>query len=203
MVIFGGTFDPVHNGHLIVARCIAESRNLPRVHLQPAASPPHKSSARAEAKHRLEMLRLAIADEPRLAVSDLELRRSGPSYTFDAVEAMLRQGVAERIHWVIGADMLADLPDWHRAAELVERIGFYIAARPGWDERMPDIRRRLAETFGDKSAGRILEGVVDTPRIEISSTEVRERCGKGLSIRYLVPEAVGDYIRRMGLYTEA
>jgi nicotinate-nucleotide adenylyltransferase len=203
MVIFGGTFDPVHNGHLIVARCIAESRDLPPVHLQPAASPPHKSSAQAEAGDRLEMLRLAVADEPRLAISDLELHRSGPSYTIDTVDAMLRRGLADRIHWIIGADMLADLPNWHRAGELVERIEFLIAARPGWDDKMPDIRGRLAEAFGEQLAKRILDGIVETPRIEISSTEIRERRGKGKSIRYLVPEAVRDYIRREGLYAGA
>lgn len=200
VAIFGGTFDPVHCGHLIVARCAAEAANLPRILLQPAATPPHKPGPQARPEDRLEMLRLAVAREDRLDVSDIELSSPGPSYTIDAVERLAGLHPGCDLVWMIGADMLEDLPNWHRAQELVERIDFLIAARPGWEDEMRTSRQKLAEVFGRDRAERICSGIVETPRIEISSTDIRRRRRRGLSVGYLVPEAVEEYIREKGLY---
>lgn len=200
IAIFGGTFDPVHHGHLIVARSIAEKRGLERVLLQPAARPPHKPGPQATGPQRLEMLRLAMEGQNLLGISDIELSGQKPSYTIDAVERLRERHGDCEIRWVIGADMLDDLPNWHRAEELVERIGFLIAARPGWEQELAGARGKLTEAFGQAGARRICEGICPTPLIDISSTDIRDRCRQGRSIRYLVPEAVEAYVRRERLY---
>ncbi len=200
IAIFGGTFDPVHHGHLIVARSIAEQRGLGRILLQPAASPPHKPGPEATGSQRLEMLRLAMAGQEVLGISDIELTGEGPSYTIDAVERLAGRWGDSEIRWIIGADMLDDLPNWHRAEELVERIGFLIAARPGWQEKLAGAREKLSEAFGQAKARRICQGICPTPLIDISSTDIRHRCREHRSIRYLVPEAVEQYVRENRLY---
>jgi nicotinate-nucleotide adenylyltransferase len=200
IAVFGGTFDPVHHGHLIVARSIAEQRGLERILLQPAASPPHKPGAEASGAQRLDMLQRATAGQDLLGISDIELSGDGPSYTIDAVEKLSRIHGDCEIRWVIGADMLDDLPNWHKAEELVERIGFLIAGRPGWQEKLADARGKLTDAFGDRKAEEICEGICQAPLIDISSTDIRRRCRQGSSIRYLVPEAVEQYIRENRLY---
>ena len=198
---FGGTFDPVHNGHLIVARALAEARGLRNVTLIPTGSPPHKPPAAAAAEHRLAMLRLATEGEDLFDVSAVETERSGPSYTIDTV-ASLRESLPEgtKLSWVIGADMLGDLPSWYRVGELLDRVDLVVAVRPPWQERIDGILDALAETLGAERVERIRSGVVPTPLIDISSTEVRRRVSEGGSIRFLVPEAVRAYIEQNSLY---
>ncbi len=198
---YGGTFDPVHNGHLIPARAAAERAGLERVVLVPAAVPPHKQGAAASGEQRLEMLRLAIADEPLFDVSDLELRRSGPSYTLATVRELTGQNGA-RPTLILGADMLRDLPNWYRAAEVVEAADFLVLARPGWDLGVERIERALGEHFPPAHVRRILLGVLETPRIEIASTEIRARVRSERSIRYLAPHPVVEYVERNGLYRD-
>ena len=135
IVLFGGTFDPVHHGHLIVARALAEARGYDRITLVPSASPPHKAPACAPAADRLAMLHLAVEAERLFDVCDVELRREGASYTFDTVaELASRLEAPGRVHLVLGADMLADLPHWHRADELVRLVEFVVAVRPPWHD---------------------------------------------------------------------
>lgn len=198
---FGGTFDPVHHGHLIVARALAEARGLRNVTLIPTGSPPHKPPAAAAAEHRLAMLRLATEGEDLFDVSAVETERSGPSYTIDTV-ASLRESLPEgtKLSWVIGADMLGDLPSWYRVGELLDRVDLVVAVRPPWQERIDGILDALAETLGAERVERIRSGVVPTPLIDISSTEVRRRVSEGGSIRFLVPEAVRAYIEQNSLY---
>ncbi|MFW6066107.1 MAG: nicotinate-nucleotide adenylyltransferase [Planctomycetota bacterium] len=200
MVIFGGTFDPVHNGHLIVARAAAEACGIGKVMLIPSAQPPHKPPAGAFAEHRLEMLRLAVAGEPMFEVSDTELRRSGPSYTIDTLRQLRDELPGTRLYLLIGADMLADLPQWHRARDVVAEVDLIVAARNPWQEQLPAVLKKLGEHFDAKTLERLSSSVVETPRVDISSTEIRRRLTKGLSVRYLLPEAVIDYIRRHELY---
>ena len=138
LLVFGGTFDPVHNGHLIVARAVAEQRGFGRVVLIPAAAPPHKPGPAATGPQRLEMLQAAVAGEALFEVCDLELHRSGPSYTIDTVNALQEgAGNALRIHLLIGTDMLRELPSWHRVAELLERAEILTALRRS-DPAEPD-----------------------------------------------------------------
>jgi len=198
---FGGTFDPVHHGHLIVARALAEARGLSKVTLIPTGSPPHKPPAAASAGHRLAMLRAATEGEGLFDVSDVESRRPGPSYTIDTVAA-LREGLAEgtKLSWVIGADMLADLPSWYRVGELLDRVEIVVAVRPPWQERMGSILSDVEGTLGAETAERLRSGIVPTPLIDISSTDIRLRVAQGRSIRFLVPQAVRAYIENSELY---
>jgi len=201
VALFGGSFDPIHNGHLIVARSVAEQLGASRLVFIPAATPPHKRhNDLAPAEDRLAMVRLAVAGESGWEVSDCELRRDGPSYTIDTVvEFRERLGAETPIAWVIGADTLPELASWYRVEELVELCRIVTAARPGWER--PDVaplRARLAEAQVRRLAGDIL----DTPRIDIAATDIRRRVREGRSIRYLVPDAVREYIERRRLYVE-
>ncbi len=204
IVIFGGTFDPIHHGHLIAARAVAEQFGFEKITFMPTMVPPHKSDASppAPAADRLEMVRLAVADSGIFDVSDIELQRGGPSYTFETLVALRRRyGPEAELYWIIGADMLAELPTWRRAGDVVEMARIITAARP------PHSRRTVSTTieslrahFTIEQVERINAGVVETPLIDISSTRIRRRLIEGKSVRYLTPESVVDYIRKQDLY---
>lgn len=202
IVIFGGTFDPVHVGHLVVARHVAERLAARRVTLMPAAVPPHKAAAgSATGEHRLAMLRLAVEGDALFEVSTLELDRPGPSYTFDTLTQLRGlHGPDAELVWVVGMDMLRDLPGWHRSAEVVELARIVTAARPPAPDDWPQWGGRLRQRFGDARAAQLTSDVLDTPLIDISSTDIRRRVREGRSIRYLTPPGVVEYIERQGLY---
>ncbi len=184
--LFGGSFDPVHVGHLLMARDALEELALDRLLLVPAGVNPHRLDAapRAPAWARLEMLRAAVADDPALEVDPLELEREGPSYSIDTVETLQSRWPGSEIFLLLGEDNLPKLPAWHRFDELCHRVHFvcfgrrFEGALPG---NLPPLHR-LAR------------------RIDISSTEVRARIAERLPIRYLVPEAVHRLIYTHGLY---
>ena len=189
---FGGSFNPIHHGHLICSRAVAEQRGYQRVVLVPSAQPPHKPDAAnmAAAAERLAMCRLAVAGDPQFEVDDLELHRSGRSYTLDTVK-QLKARAEKEIHWLIGADMLLYLPYWHQPRQLLAETHFVILARPGW---MLDWNVLPAEF-------RHLEkNVVEAPLLEISSTDIRDRVAAGKSIDYLTPPGVCRHVRERGLY---
>ena len=190
---FGGTFNPIHHGHLICARAAAEIAQFDKILLIPTLTPPHKLSAAdiAEPHHRLAMCRLAIGSDPLFDVSDIELKRSGPSYTFDTVQELSRQGHG-KVHWLIGADMVPILPQWHRALELIEQLDFVVMARPGWQFDWQSLPREFQ---------RLQNNVVQTPLIDISSTDIRRRLQQGRLIDYLTPKSVQDYIHQQNLYS--
>jgi nicotinate-nucleotide adenylyltransferase len=199
VLLYGGSFNPVHNAHLIIARAAAEQLSVERTILIPSAAPPHKvGSDLAAPGHRLEMVRLAIADEPAFEVSDIELRREGPSYTLLTVEAFRqRLGPDVSLYWLIGGDTLPELHSWYHVGELVDLCRIVTAARPGFET--PD----FSPLFGCLSLGqiqRLREGILSTPRIDISATQIRTRVREGKSIRYLVPESVVEYIDHERLY---
>lgn len=201
LVLYGGTFDPVHYGHLITARAVAEACGYDKVVLLPSASPPHKASARAGGADRLEMLRLATAGDVMFEVCDIEIARAGKSYTFDTLAALRDiHGTEVELHWIVGADMLADLANWHRAAEVVDQARIVIALRPPWHEQIERTLARLAERLGEARARKLADGIVRTPLIDISSSEIRRRIASGLPVRYFVCDAVNDFIRNNELY---
>jgi len=201
IAFFGGTFDPVHHGHLIVARAVAEQGRFDCVHLVPTSRPPHKRPAGATPPQRLAMLALAVADEPLLAVCPVEVERPGPSYTYQTLEALReRYGPETELHWVIGADMLEELHLWRRIERVLELARLVVAVRPPWQERLEELLATLAPRLGAEAAARLRQGVLAAPLVDISSTDIRARIGRGLSIRYLVPDAVEGYIRRTSLY---
>lgn len=197
--LFGGSFDPIHFGHLIGARTIAERLNLDRVVLIPSARPPHKQGREVtEARHRLEMARRAVAGDPMFEVDDLELHRQGPSYTFDTVTEYRRRGGADaELFWLIGADSLPELPTWYRIAELVGIVHIVTITRPGW---LPPDPSQLEKAVGQAAAAQLLRGCEPTPGIDISATTIRTRVRENRPIRYLVPEPVESYIREHSLY---
>jgi nicotinate-nucleotide adenylyltransferase len=204
MLMMGGTFDPVHVGHLLVARAVAERMEIDRVVLVPTGKPPHKAAPSASGVERLEMLHLATAGDHLFDIWDLELQRSGPSYTFDTVEAIRREiGPEPQLYWLVGMDMLADLPRWHRASELLELTDIVTAARAPWQQRMGEILARLGRAFSAQKIQRLHELVVPTPVIEISSSDIRLRVRQGLPISYMVMPMVETYIEDIGLYLRA
>lgn len=199
IALFGGTFDPIHFGHLIAARAVAEHLQLDRVVLIPSANPPHKQQLMpAPAADRLEMARLAVEGDSRFEVSDIEARRSGLSYTILTVEEYRRLiGPDVPLYWIIGGDSLAELHTWYRVEDLVERCTVVTAVRPGFET--PDLSL-LAQRLTKTQMERVRAGVLPTPRIDISATDIRQRVRRGASIRHLTPESVRLYIERMGLY---
>jgi nicotinate-nucleotide adenylyltransferase len=199
VALYGGSFDPIHFGHLIGARQIAEHFSIERVVLIPSARPPHKlKRPMTEARHRLEMTRLAVAGDSLFEVDDLELHREGPSYSIDTVfEYRRRLGPDAELYWLLGSDSLPELVTWHRAAELVKAVRMVTFTRPGWTA--PD-ERLLAEKLGYEAAAQLLRDCVPTAQIDISATAIRDRVRAGKPIRYLVPESVASYISAHCLY---
>jgi nicotinate-nucleotide adenylyltransferase len=207
--VLGGTFDPIHLAHLRIAVEVREALRLDRVLLVPSADPPHREPPHAPAEHRLEMARLAAATDPTLEVSDLELRRSGPSYTVDTLAELAAARPGVELWFVIGSDAFAELDTWHEPERLFELANFAVVERPGVRVRglaellparfVPFLRgtpRGLAHASGHEVR------VVSVPGLDISATDIRRRIVGGASIRYLVPEPVREYIEKHGLYRE-
>lgn len=197
--LFGGSFDPIHFGHLISARAVAEHFELPRVFIIPAARPPHKLNDKlTQVENRLAMARLAVEGDPLFEVSDVETLRPGPSYTIDTVGYFRgRLGPAVELFWIIGADTLPDLVLWHRVADLLAAVRIVAAARPGW--RTPDLSALRAKV-GPAVVDRLVADCCVTPEIDISATDIRHRIQSRRSVRYLMPERVVSYIETHGLY---
>ncbi len=182
--IFGGTFNPVHNGHLAIATRVAEALRLGRIFFVPTAVTPLKGRKDlASARDRLAMLRAAVKGHPIFRVSDVEIRRGGVSYTVDTLR-QIKGRMGGRLYLILGTDALNLLPRWRDASEVLRLAELVVVERQGHRTRL-----RMPKIYK-----------VDAPLMEISGTEIRERVRKGLSIRYLVPEAVERYIRRKGLY---
>jgi nicotinate-nucleotide adenylyltransferase len=200
--LYGGSFDPIHHGHLISARSLAERLDLERVFLIPAARPPHKPHVQLTGiEHRLAMARLAVDGDPLFDVLDIEAHRAGPSYSIDTVDQLRSSfGPDAEMFWFIGGDTLPELPMWHRVRELVGRVTIVTATRPGW--RSPGLGL-LAEAVGEPAARALLDHCLATPSIGISASEIRSRCAAGKSIRYLTPANVERYVVSHRLYGAA
>ena len=196
--ILGGSFDPIHAGHLSVAQQVARRLHLDEVILVPAGAPPHKlDRALAPAADRLAMARLAVRGLARLTVSDIEIRRSGPSYSIDTLRALKsRLGAGNRYFFIIGADTVGDLPDWHQAAELVGETDFAVVARPGCEADFGRVGRLL----GPAAEAKLRAAAVEIEPCDVSSTLVRERTAVGEDIIGQARAAVAEYIRRKNLY---
>jgi nicotinate-nucleotide adenylyltransferase len=196
--VLGGTFDPIHLGHLIVAEDLREKLGLSEVLFIPAGRPWLKLKEEkpvSAAEHRLAMVKLAIAANPYFKVSTLEIDRSGLSYSIDTVlELKAKLGAKAEIYFIVGPDALAELPQWKEPARLLELCQVVGMSRPGYART--DLRKLEKSVPG--ASKRIMP--VDVPQIDISSTDIRRRVAQGLSIRYLVPEAVEKYITEHKLY---
>jgi nicotinate-nucleotide adenylyltransferase len=198
VAVFGGTFDPVHLGHLIMAEQAREQARLDQVWFIPAASPPHKLAQRITPfAQRVEMLNLAIAGQPAFRVNELEKGRPGPSFTADTLAELHRQFPQTDFHLLVGSDCLPDLPGWHQPTRLVERAGLLVAARPGWPLAGAE---ELRTALGLPPQMPLRYQVVETPLVDISSRDLRRRTAEGRSLRFLVPRAVECYIHEKQLY---
>ena len=196
--IFGGTFDPIHVGHLILAEQCREQCRLDEVWFIPAAQPPHKLGATiSAAKQRTEMVEFAISGHPHFRLNTIELERAGPSFTVTTLEQLKMDDAERELFLLIGADSVRDLPYWREPARILQ-LATIVAVNRG-DQPPPDISG-LLPLFGDKSRTRIV--TASMPGIEISATDIRHRVREGRSIRYLVPRAVETYIHQHGLYRE-
>jgi len=197
--VLGGSFNPVHNGHLILAEQMREHFGLAKVLFVPARRPPHKQSeGLAPAADRLRMVQLAIEGNAALDASDIELRRHGLSYTIDTIRELQQQyGPEAELHFIIGCDTVRELPTWHRVGELMRMCKFVVGLRPG---HAAAVHEHLAGILPERELAALEQRTASIRLIEISSTDIRHRCRSGKSIRYLVPAAVEDYIRTRGLY---
>ena len=189
--IFGGTFDPIHLGHLILAELARYLLRLDRVLFVPARIPPHKGSVPTAPEHRIRMARLAVEGNPHFAVTDLELLRTGPSYTVDTLRALRRESPDAEHYLLMGADSARDLESWKDHEVLLEDSTVVVLDRHGVEASglSPSVRARTTQ--------------LATPRLEISSSEIRRLVRDGGPIRYLVTEGVESYIRSEGLYRPA
>ena len=193
--VMGGTFDPVHLGHLAVAEEAREVLGLERILFVPAGQPPHKPAGEVTpVEHRIAMVELAIVDNPAFELSRIEVDRAGPSYTVDTLETLAAEG--DRLTVILSAETFAELRTWHEPGRLFEAAR--VAVAPRWGYPAPD-PGWLAATFpGREDRVSYLEG----PRLGVSSTALRARVAAGRSIRYLVPQPVAAYIAAHNLYAE-
>lgn len=193
---FGGTFDPIHHGHLILASYAASSAALDKLLFAPAALPPHKGRAITSVSHRIEMLLRAIERDERFEMTTVDLDRDGPHYSADTLEILAGQYPGSELFFLMGSDSYRDLPKWHEPLSLFDHASLLVGKRPNssFDEAA------LWEALPPASTK---TAFVDIPLIEISSTEVRKRVSERLPINYLVPRSVMTYIEENGLYLDA
>ena len=206
--IFGGTFDPVHNGHLRAALEVAERLALDEVRLMPSSVPPHREAPLATASERMRMLQLAAEANPGFIADDLELARGGTSYTIDTLRSIRAQvGDEARLCLIVGSDAFARIDTWKDWRQLVDHAHIVVAQRPGAISGLTGEARAWAEqrlaadpeqALADMAHGAILSVVLT--QLAISATQIREIFAKGGSPRYLLPDAVLDYIRENRIY---
>jgi nicotinate-nucleotide adenylyltransferase len=180
----GGTFDPIHLGHLRAAETAREGLGLDEVAFLPSAVPPHRKGRLTPATDRYAMVCLATALHPQFTPSDLELRRSGPSYTVDTLAELQRERAGAALFLIVGSDTFPEMTTWRDPEGIFARCTIAVVTRPG---RESEVKRAGAVAVGG-------------PSLSVSATAIRERVKNGQSVRYMVPEAVADYITKQGLY---
>jgi nicotinate-nucleotide adenylyltransferase len=191
--LMGGTFDPVHYGHLVIAEETQHVFGLDRVDFVTSADPPHKKGYPiTPAEHRYAMTLLATASNPFFRVSRREIERAGPSYSIDTIQEYQREFPDAEIFFITGADAILEILTWHRADEAIRLCTFVAATRPGYD--LAKMERALPASYLPHIRR------ITVPGVDFSSTDIRERVRRGQPIKYLVPEAVEAYIAKYNLY---
>jgi nicotinate-nucleotide adenylyltransferase len=200
--ILGGTFDPIHLGHLEAATAAQQALTLDRVLLMPSRTPPHRpTEPRASMFHRFAMTALAAASRPGLVASDLELRREGPSYTAMTLQALQHEGfTASQLFFIIGADAFAELDTWYDYPRILSFANFVVISRPGASFSRADLITNHQSLIPGGSTSLFF---VDAETPDVSSTDIRRRVASGESIEGLVPSGVAEHIRRHRLYVPA
>lgn len=208
--LLGGTFDPVHAGHLDVARAALNALQLDKVLLIPSRTPPHRKAPHASGDDRLAMVRAAIADTRGLEASTIELDATGPSYTSATLDRLSASGVdTHTLCFITGADAMATIPTWHQYPDLIDRCHFAAVSRPGMPAehlrtQLPRLASRMISVTGNqpyRTPSQASIFLIDAPTAPVSSTDVRARIARGASIAGLVPDAVAAYIDAHRLYT--
>ena len=203
--IFGGTFDPIHYGHLRTAFELMHALRLGEVRFMPAGNPPHREATFADAEMRLAMVKAAIQDQPGFVVDDRETRREGPSYSVDTLSALRADFPTRSLCLIVGMDAFLGLPKWHQWRELLDLAHLIVAHRPGW--RAPTMGP-LGEMLVDRGTGSIADlhqakagriYIHAGTQLEISSTELRQLIAAGHDPRFLVPDAVCALIKQSGM----
>ena len=188
--IMGGTFDPIHMGHLLAAEAARDSHELDEIWFMPSHVLPHKPSAGATGQQRLEMTEAAVKQAPQYEVLGIEMELGGVSYTIDTMRELWRRYPEHEFYFIIGADMVNYLPKWEEIEELASKLTFIGVGRPGFQLHLDDLPDALQD--------RVL--LAEMPLVDISSTAIRRRLAKGHSVRFMIPDAVHQYIVRSGLY---
>ncbi len=194
--IFGGTFDPIHHGHLILAENIRQEAELDKVLLMPAHASPFKLNKKiVPGEDRFQMVSLAVEKNDFLEASDFECASDRISFTIDTMKLLEKVYPQDQLCFITGADSILDIELWKGAEELLRRYSFLVGGRPGYrDAELLDFAEYLHSTYGTDIR------IIDIPKADISSTEIRRRSRSGQSIRYLTPDSVVDYIEKKGLY---
>ena len=196
--LIGGTFNPIHHGHLILSEYVRENFQLDKVIFIPTGLPPHKSATVVEKPEiRLEMTKLAIERNQFFSVSDIETYREGISYTIDTITELKNLYPNDQLYFLIGADSLFELPTWKYYDKLISKTNIIVVNRPGGANNL--IGAKIKE-YEDEFGGSIIE--VKSPLIDISSSDIRNRVKDGKSIKYLVPNNVEEFILQKNLYKE-
>lgn len=208
--IFGGTFNPIHIGHLRTAEEVRYKAGLDKIIFMPSGIPPLKSEELVDASHRYRMVRIATSSNPHFLVSDLEVREREISYTINTIEKMKGLYPDDELFFILGVDAFLDMPNWYRPHLLIEMVDFILVTRPGYDlseiiERSPFIRRVDLKNPNEGITNLTLQSnrkvlVFKVTDINISSTEIRRLLREKKSIKYLLPEPVEEYIYRYNLY---
>ena len=195
--IIGGSFDPIHYGHLLLAEQAADACDLDQVIFMPAAVSPFKiGKPPAADSHRIEMTRLAVKNNPKFTVSDMEIKKEGASYTIETLEACRGlYGNDTRIFFICGTDSFLGMENWYEAEKILKQYAVIVGSRPRYKDKSRD---EMIEKLRTKYGAQIEK--IHMPKIDLSSTEIKKRIAEGRSIRYMVPEAVEDYIHRNHIY---
>ena len=205
LAIFGGSFNPVHLGHLIIAECCLEQAHLDRVLFMPAATPPHKqNSPLACPEDRIEMLRLALASHDKLDISLNECDRGGISYTVDTVSELLARLPNDRLSLILGPDALRDLPSWRKPQEIIELVRILAIERHGIDDIEKTLQEpQLKALLSNKQSQQIKAERIQVPGIGIRANQIRKAVAAGHSIRFRTPRNVEQFINNKQLYRTA
>lgn len=196
--IFGGSFDPIHTGHLVLAEHVRDAAKLDRVILLPAYESPFKvGMSGAGGADRLRMTQLAAESNDHFEVSSFDVDKGKVSYSVDLMAEIQEMYPDDRLYFIAGTDSFLGIEKWKGSAELLSKYGFAVGTRPGYrDEELAAHAERMREKYGAEVI------LVNIPKVDISSTDIRRRCREGRSVRYLVPEKVEDHIYKNGLYRE-
>lgn len=197
--LMGGTFNPIHYGHLLIAENAYEQFGLDEVIFIPTGRSPHKDARQIlDARERMEMIRLAIADNPHFSCSDYEIKKEGVSYTYLTVQAFYESAAGSELYFIMGADSLAYFDSWMRPDKISRMSTILAAVRDGLNmEELLPIQKELGQTYGTKI------GFINTPNFSVSSRMIRKRICSGHTIRYLVPDVVEQYLKEHHVYVGA